>query len=196
MTAPDYDEDHLLAAELYEKATGKRWSDAASHERRPYLIEACMTNDKLRRPANEMASLSAITRAKMGARVRDRNGHTAVRTFGGWRYEASAAPGLMQDWQMVQHAPLQVLEVVELPKQQPPVPNRPQSVIGRFEWSPGRYTPWVQFDSITQFRQWARDIRSARPGTKVSMAYLGLHTPASLLSSAKHDGQRKQEDTK
>lgn len=54
-TAPDYNEDHLLAAELYVAATGKRWSEAPSHERRPYLIEACMTNDKLRRQATEQA---------------------------------------------------------------------------------------------------------------------------------------------
>lgn len=147
---------------------------------------------------NEMApahatlnSHSAITTAKVGTRVRDSNGHTALRVRGGWRYEASAAPGLLRDWQLLPYAPLRVLEVVVLPETAPPAPNKPMSVIGRLHWDNRHSSPWVSFQGITEYRQWARDVRKALPGTKTDYRYLDAHTPGGLLRIAQQRGDDK-----
>lgn len=36
-------------------------------------------------------------------------------------------------------------------------------VVGRFFWGPNNPTPWVSFDNITRYREWARDMRKAYP---------------------------------
>lgn len=141
---------------------------------------------------NTFTSYSAIAKAQLGTRVRDRNGHTALRVRGGgWRYEASTAPGSMASWQMLEHAPLQVLEQVELPLTTPPAANRPMTIIGRLHWDNRHASPWVSFQGITEYRQWAHDVRAARPGTKTDYRYLDAQSPGSLLRSAREKGDNK-----
>lgn len=132
-----------------------------------------------------LRSHSAIHMAKLGTRVRDASGDIALRVQGGWVYEASSAPGLFRAWELLAYAPLTVLEVVELAEGTPPAPRTPSRVIGRFYWDPTHSTPWVSFDTITQYRTWATAVRKALPGTPVEMAYVDLsHNASSLLRGA------------
>lgn len=130
-------------------------------------------------------SYSAIDTARVGTRVRDANGHTAIRIVGGWVYEASDAPGLFAAWEMIDFMPLTVLEVVALPAGKPPVPRVPRLVLGRIMWTPRGSSPWVSFTTETQQGLWAREVRRALPGIKVERQFVDLvHTADSLLRIA------------
>lgn len=130
-------------------------------------------------------SYSAIDTARVGTRVRDVNGHTAIRIVGGWVYEASDAPGRFAAWEMTDFMPLTVLEAVALPADKPPVPRVPRLVLSRAMWTPANPSPWVSFTTETQQGLWAREVRRALPGIKVERRYVDLvHTADSLLRVA------------
>lgn len=132
-------------------------------------------------------SYHAIAKAPLGTRVLDANGHTARRVTGGWRYEASAAAGLVPAWHMPNYAPLQVLERVPDEQNPPTPPIAPAVLAGRLHWDAEHTSPWVQFRTMTEYRSWAADIRRVRPGTRTEYTWVGwVHSAGSLLQSAQH----------
>lgn len=133
-----------------------------------------------------LSSFSAIDKVAVGTRVVDKAGHTVLRVRGGWRYEASSAAGLFQAYEMVEFAPLHVVEVVVGPTSAPPTPRVPARVMGRLYWDPTHPSPWVSFEGITAYRNWATEVRQALPGIRTELGYLDYsHTADSLLHAAR-----------
>lgn len=68
--------------------------------------------------------------------------------------------------------------------------TRSYMVVGRFYWDATHPTPWVSFRNITAYREWARGVRKALPGTKCEWNYVDLvHTSDSLLRAAQEAGR-------
>lgn len=60
--------------------------------------------------------------------------------------------------------------------------------IGRLFWDKDREypSPWVPFRTISEYRQWGRDLRKVRPGTKTECIYVSPGwTAAGLLEHSK-----------
>lgn len=137
-------------------------------------------------PGRIIASPSALSTTPVGVRATASNGHTVRRVTGGWRYEASSAPGLFPSWQMHDALPMTVIEVVETPSTEPPAPRVPTRVIGRVRWQTSNHSPWVSFDGITAYRKWIADIRRELPGIKTEYAHVDwTHTADSIVSTAR-----------
>lgn len=59
-------------------------------------------------------------------------------------------------------------------------------VIGRLFWDGEHPSPWVSFRNVTEYRDWARDIRRALPRTKTQYAYVDwVHNSRTLLDAAR-----------
>ena len=67
-----------------------------------------------------------------------------------------------------------------------------QPVMGRLFWDPTHPSPWMSFPNITAYRNWAKDIRKARPGTKTEYAYYDMvWTADAMLSSVQWDAKEQ-----
>lgn len=129
-----------------------------------------------------VASRTALSTVPVGVRATASNGHTVRRVTGGWRYEASSAPGLFPSWQMDHALPMTVIEKVEAPATEPPAPRTPTRVIGRMRWKNDRgHGPWVSFDGITAYRKWMADLRREIPGAKTEYAHVDWSYTADVI---------------
>lgn len=63
-------------------------------------------------------------------------------------------------------------------------------ILGRVIWDPTHSSPWVVFKNITEYRTWATAIRKHLPGVKTEYMYFGMHTPATLMESARVQAKR------
>lgn len=66
-------------------------------------------------------------------------------------------------------------------------------VIGRLYWDSKHPSPWMSFANITEYRNWARDIRKARPGTKTEYSYYDFcWTADAMLRNVQRDAEDRQ----
>lgn len=140
-----------------------------------------------------VASRTALSTVPVGVRATASNGHTVRRVTGGWRYEASSAPGLFPGWQMEDALPMTVIEKVEAPATEPPAPRVPDILAGRVRWSDKNFGPWVSFNGITEYRKWMANVRRELPGIKTEYIHVDwTHTAESVLSVVRRTGARSR----
>lgn len=142
--------------------------------------------------AKQITSFSALSTTLVGTRCYDHLWRTVRRVRGGWRYEASDAPGLFADYEMTKYLPLTVIEIAQA-EPAPPTPRVPTKVMGRIWWDATHKSPWVSFSGVTSYRFWAADMRRHLPGLRTEMAYTdAVHTAESLLGVAEERAQKAE----
>jgi hypothetical protein len=74
-----------------------------------------------------------------------------------------------------------------------PVPLEQAPVWGRLYWDDVHPCPWLPFANISSFLKWKRDVRAARPDTKVEYILPNPfgHTPEGILKRVKELSQQE-----
>lgn len=64
-------------------------------------------------------------------------------------------------------------------------------VLGKVHWDEKHDSNWMLFDNITSYREWAKEMRKARPEVRCEYAMLSTPGPETMLANARAEAEER-----